>query len=200
MIVGSRPSGTFATISPIANATASSVGRPAATIPSGGRQADSDRDEGDEPSDAANLSLEWALLGPDTLGERGDPSYLRLHPGRVGERPSFTADARRSTEHEVTCIEQRPSRIVEVRRSEHGPRLPSQRREIDVERTLEQARIRRDPILPPRSGERLPAPTRGRRSAAADRRERRWPGPGGTGEAPQSHARPGAPARTRRSH
>ena len=78
VIVGSSPSGTLATIRPIAKLNASFERQPGdEPADRQEREADEDRDERDQPRHAAHLALERARLGLDPLGERGDPAELR---------------------------------------------------------------------------------------------------------------------------
>ena len=147
VIVGSSPSGTFATISPIAKVNASSERQAGGEQPDREeREADEHRDERDEPRDAPHLALERALLDLHPLGERRDPAELRLHPGREDERLRLAADAGRAAEDEVARLEQRAGRSCRSAERSTGCDSPGQRREVDVERALEEARVGRDPV------------------------------------------------------
>ena len=68
VIVGSSPSGTFATSSPIAKTTASSSDSPAASVPERDERRRGDHgDERDEPRDAADLDLQRAVVDAGAL-------------------------------------------------------------------------------------------------------------------------------------
>ena len=110
------------------------------------REPDEHCDEGDEPRDLPHLTFEWALLHLHPLRERCDPAELRLHPGGKDEGLRLARDARGSAEHEISCVEQRATRIALVGRAKHGLRLPGERRHVDVDRALEETRVRRDPV------------------------------------------------------
>ena len=110
------------------------------------RQPGEDGDQGDQPRDAAHLALERAQLGLDPLREGCDPAELRLHSRPDDERRRFAADTGRAAEHEVSRLDQRPRRVAELGRAVDRLRLPGQRREIDVERTLEQPCIGGDAV------------------------------------------------------
>ena len=86
VIVGSSPSGTFATSRPMAKTSASPNGSPAERAEREEGDADCDRDDRDQPRDAADLLLERALLALHALGERSDPPQLGLHAGREDHR------------------------------------------------------------------------------------------------------------------
>ena len=138
------------------------------------RQSDEDGDEGDQPRHAAYLALERAQFGLDPLRQRCDPAQLRLHSGferraRVASPP--TQDEPLNTRSRASISGPVVSR--ELGRAVDRLRLPGQRREIDVERPLEQPCVRRDPVT-----------LRSRRTSPGTSVPRR----------PSLAARPGAPA------
>ena len=103
VIVGSSPSGTFATSSPIAKISrvAAATGpRPGCRS---GRNASpiADGDRGDQPGDALDLALQRAVLAADALGQGGDPAELGRHAGREDHRGRLAARAVGTAEHEI---------------------------------------------------------------------------------------------------
>ena len=117
VIVGSSPSGTFATSSPTANVTAASSESPASVVPAAKNSTPGDDgDRRDQPGDAVDLALKRTDLGPHSLGERSDPAELRRHRGRVHDRLRLAADAERAREDDVLGLEQRRRALHVARR------------------------------------------------------------------------------------
>ena len=148
MIVGRRPSGTFATIRPTANVAASWSGKPGDEPPEGKKRgADRDRHAGDQPRDPADLALDRARFRPHALGQRRDAPELRVHAGGVDERSGLTADAGRPAEDESSRVdEQAAGLIVGIGRPVDGLRFAGEGREVDLDTTAEEARVGRNPI------------------------------------------------------
>ena len=103
-------------------------------------------DRGDQPRDAADLSLEWAGLCLDALGESGDPSQLGVHPGREHDTLSLASGGARAAEEEIACGEPWHARVLQLGGAQRGHRLARQRGEIDLERAGEQAHVGGDAI------------------------------------------------------
>ena len=107
VIVGSRPSGTFPSSSPIANEIEPASERPA-RIPSGTNAA---------PIAIATTAMIQATLRTSSssglgsllraLRERRDAAQLGLHPGRERQRTRLAAGAGRAAEHEIRRLEER---------------------------------------------------------------------------------------------
>ncbi len=93
VIVGSSPSGTLATISPIAKVDASASGRPGDVRADREEQDARRRRRSPAISRAAWLTCRCSglELGLDALGQRGDPAELRVHAGRVDDRLGLAA-------------------------------------------------------------------------------------------------------------
>ena len=146
VIVGSRPSGTFATSSPIGEHDRVGERQP-------GERADRDeRDRGDhgdhrdEPRDAADLALQRAVVVARALRERGDAAQLGGHAGRRDDRAGIAAGAARAAEDEVARVERRDEAVVEVRRAEDGDGLAVEGRQVHLDRALEQPGVRADAV------------------------------------------------------
>ncbi len=139
VMVGSRPSGTFATMRPTANTAASEKGRPA-SMPRG-RNA--------RPMTTATTAMSratrrtWCSSGLSSCSgrcdERGDPAELGVHAGREHEGPRGPARAVRAAEHEVARLEERDRRVDQVGGAVHGHGFAGQRRRVDLERARQQA-------------------------------------------------------------
>ena len=147
VIVGSSPSGTFATISPIAKLAASFSGSPAAKQPIG-RNASPTTTATSAISHATRRTCCSSGLGSvfDALGQGGDPAELGLHPGGDDQRLRLAADAARAAEDDVARLEHRARLVHELRRAVDRLRLSGQRREVDLERPFEQPRVGRDAV------------------------------------------------------
>ena len=119
----SRPSGTLATSSPIANMTASATGQPGPEASPSGTNA--------KPTTTATTAISQAtrrtcrssgLSSPlDSLRQRGDSAELGAHPGRVDDRSRLPAGAGGSAEDEVARLEQRARPRVDRRQRSAGP-------------------------------------------------------------------------------
>ena len=108
VIVGSSPSGTLATSSPIANVDASVSDRPATVAPTARNATPAPTaDDRDQLGGVVDLPLQRADLRPHPLGERGDPAELRAHTGGVDERLGLSGGAQRAREHQILRLEQR---------------------------------------------------------------------------------------------
>ena len=117
VIVGSSPSGTFATIRPIANGAASLSGRPASVVPMN-RNTTPNATATPAMSSAARLTWRWSGLRilVHALGERGDPPELSRHPGGEHDADRLTAGAQRSREDQIVGLERRGRRASLARR------------------------------------------------------------------------------------
>ena len=147
VIVGSRPSGTLATIRPIAKVNESRSGSPATSQATGRKTM---------PAATATRAINHATRRTCSssglsssivpLRERRDPTELGAHARAVDERSSLSADAARAAEDEVACLDQRPGRVDELGRPVHRLRLAGERGEVDLERALQEACIGRDRV------------------------------------------------------
>ena len=147
MIVGRRPSGTLATINPIAKLKASLGGRPATSQPIG-RKA--------RPASTATRPISHATrrtccssglrVGIDTLRQRRDPAELRLHARGDDQCRRFAADTARAAEDQITCLDQWPGRAAKLRGAKDGLRLAGQRGKVDLEPAFEQTGVGRDTV------------------------------------------------------
>ena len=198
VIVGRSPSGTFATIRPIAKLSASWSGSPAASPIGRNASPTGDRDEGDQPGDAPDLRSS-GLGSASTRSVRAAmrPSS-RLHARREHERLRVAADAGRAAEDEVARLDQRPGASPGLGRAQHRLRLARQRREVDLERSRRAAARRPRSGRPPRPAARRPGRARARRRRAAGRPDVPPPVVAGSPGAPRPPSRPAAPGRTRR--
>ena len=147
VIVGNSPSGTFATIMPIAKLKASCSGSPATSQPIG-RNATPTTTATSAISQAtrANLALEWAQLGVDAFRQRRDPAKLGLHPRGCDHRLPLAPDTARSAEDEIARFEHRPFDVMQCRRAVHRLRFARQRRKVDFERAVDELRVGGDPV------------------------------------------------------
>ena len=106
--VGSRPSGTLATITPSANRRPSATETRAADHTEHEEDgAERDREAADEPGDAHHLPLERARRLGHRLGELGDDADLGRHAGRGHDEPPLPGHDRGAREHELVPLEAR---------------------------------------------------------------------------------------------
>ena len=145
VIVGSSPSGTLATISPIAKLAASVKGSPASSAEREEGESCDDGHQSDHPCDPPDFALERALLALEPLGEGGDATQLGAHARREHERAGLPLGHVRAAEDEVARLEERRM-VKELGGAICRERLARQHREVDLERALEQTRVSRDPI------------------------------------------------------
>ena len=145
MIVGSSPSGTLATIRPIAKLSASWSGRPATSQPIGRNASPATTaTSGDQPRDAAHLPLERAQLAARPARESAAirPSSVCIPVAKTSAVASPPMHAR-AAEHEVARLEQRPA----SRRRSSAERKTGCDSPVSVERSTSSA-----PVEQPRIG------------------------------------------------
>ena len=184
--VGSRPSGTSATITPIAKTKRSVRPMPGERRDDEEQPADRDREQRHDPRHAVELALERAALAPRLLGELGDPAEPGRHPGRRDERlrrarPSTYVPAK-------TCCSgatraDSPVSVDSSTRRSLGDEQVGVRGDAVARR--EQQHVARNDLLAGDLDRHRRRAARGRAAAAS-------------GAAPRPPARRGTPGRTRR--
>ncbi len=147
VITGSSPSGTSPTRSPTAKTTASEIESPATSVAIGMKAM--------APPTAIRAISQATLrtwfssgrrLARDALRERGDPAELGVHAGRVDQGAGLALDAAGPGEDQVPGLEPRDARVGELGVAIDGRGLPGERRHVDLERSLKEARVGRDPL------------------------------------------------------
>ena len=109
-------------------------------------QAGADGHERYEPGGPVHLLLQGADLDPDALGQGGDPPELGAHPGRVDDGLGLAAGHERAPEDEVVGLQGRGGRPGAQRAARHGLRLARKRGHVHLDGTVDQARVRREPV------------------------------------------------------
>jgi len=105
-----------------------------------------DRDRRDQQGHPVDLHLQRARLGAHPLRERRDAAELRAHPGREDDRLRLAAGAERSREDQVRRLQRRHAGLGRAGQPRDRLRLAGQRRGVDLDRALDQARVGAQPV------------------------------------------------------
>ncbi len=108
--------------------------------------AGADRHDRDELRGTVDLRLQRADLAAHPLRECCDPPELGAHPGRVDDGLGFAGGAERPGEDEILGVEQARRRAAALRASGERLGLAGQRRHVDLERAVDQPRVRGQPV------------------------------------------------------
>jgi len=143
--VGSSPSGTLATSSPIAKLIAAARLSPAASPM--GRNARPAPTATNAISQAARLT--WCSSGLSsrpTLAQRGDAAELGAHPRRGDHGVRLASRAFAPAEHQVLGLQQRNPAVQGVGRPDDRDRLAGERGHVHLDGADYQPRVGADPV------------------------------------------------------